>query len=238
MRRVTPESGHLSEQPPAKKRATGKETGLGRRRERARKQGGARSTATRAKLMSAAAEVLRDYGLSRMSLQMVADRAGIDRATIYYYFDSLESLFKELIHAVVLANVADAESIAASPLPVEEKVCLVIRGLMRSLAEHDPYAAVYVEEFLSRRDQRLVFPEMNEVRIAARRYDQAVTRIVQEGIENDVFRSFSDAGAVTAMILGMVNSSVRWLRQPTVADSLRMADVMAELVLEGIGRKP
>jgi AcrR family transcriptional regulator len=169
-----------------------------------------------------------------MSLQMVADQAGVDRATIYYYFSSRESLFKELVYAVVMANVADAESIAASSLPAEEKLARVIRGLMRSLAEHDPYSAVYVEEYLSRRDKEIAFPEMTEVRIAARRYDLTVTRIVEEGIESGTLKPLADARTVTAMILGMVNSSVRWLRQPTVAESLRIADVMAELVLGGV----
>ncbi|HXA32014.1 MAG TPA: TetR/AcrR family transcriptional regulator [Acidimicrobiales bacterium] len=213
---------------------TQKQTGLSRRRERAKEQGGPRSTATRAKLMNAAGEVFRDYGLSRMSLQKVADRAGVDRATIYYHFASKESLFKELVYMVVMANVADAESIAASSLSVEEKLRRVIRGLMRSLAEHDPYAAVYVEEYLSRRDREPAFPEMEEVRLAARRYDQAVTRIVHEGIETGTFKALSDERTLMSMILGMVNSSVRWLREPTVVESLRAADVMAELVLCGL----
>jgi TetR/AcrR family transcriptional regulator, cholesterol catabolism regulator len=190
---VTDKQGSKGPQYRSKAKATGEGTGLGRRRERAKEQGGARSAATRVTVMRAAAEVFRDYGLSRMSLQAVADRAGVDRATIYYYFASKESLFKELVYAVVMANVADAESIASSTLPVEEKLSQVIRGLMRSFAEHDPYAAVYVEEYLSRRDKE-----------------------------------------PAALILGMVNSSVRWLRHPTVAESLRVAELMAELILDGL----
>jgi TetR/AcrR family transcriptional regulator, cholesterol catabolism regulator len=217
------------------KRAMGAQaSALGQRRERAKEQGGIRSAATRAKLTSAAAEVVRDYGLSRMSLQMIADKAGIDRATIYYYFSSRESLFKELIYGVVTANLVDAEAIAASSLASEEKLRRIIRGLMRSLAEHDPFAAVYVEEYLSRRHGRASLPEMDEVRLATRRYDQAVARIVQEGIDGGTIRAVADARTLSAIILGMVNSSVRWLRQPSVSESLLVADIMADVVLSGI----
>lgn len=57
---------------------------------------------TRARILDAARQVLIDEGYDELTLQHVADRAGVGRATIYYQFDSKAGLLDALIGAMEL----------------------------------------------------------------------------------------------------------------------------------------
>src|SRR5919109_4877370 len=55
-----------------------------------------RST-TRARILDAAFEAVRDFGLSRTTVEDVAQRAGLSRQTVYRYFPSKDHLVVELV---------------------------------------------------------------------------------------------------------------------------------------------
>jgi TetR/AcrR family transcriptional regulator, cholesterol catabolism regulator len=218
--------------------AGGAVRGIAARRLRAKSNPSEQYQATRAKLFRAAGEVFREQGVTRSSLGDISDRSGIDRATIYYYFESKEELFKELISDVMVKNVADAERIAKSGEPSAVKLRLAMRALLRSIAEHDPYVAVYIDEFLPRTPVSDAFPGMNEVRGIAKRYDDAISRIIHEGVECGAFRRIADDRTVAFMVVGMMNSSVRWLRAASIEKALQTAEEMCDLCVGGLEIRP
>src|SRR5919109_1674305 len=55
-----------------------------------------RST-TRARILDAAFEAVRDFGVSRTTVEDVAQRAGLSRQTVYRYFPSKEHLVLALV---------------------------------------------------------------------------------------------------------------------------------------------
>jgi AcrR family transcriptional regulator len=169
-----------------------------------------------------------------MSLGDIAVRAKVDRATIYYYFRSKEELFKELIADVVTRNVDEVERIAQTDESPAVKLRRAIEALLVSFATHNPYAAVYIEEFLSRECMGSAIDGLEDVRKLGRRYDRAVRGIIREGFDAGLFREIADERTVAAMVVGLMNSSVRWQRTTSVDAARRTAAAMAELVLGGL----
>jgi AcrR family transcriptional regulator len=60
-------------------------------------------------IIDAALAVFGESGFARAKLDDVARLAGVSKGTLYLYFDSKESLFREMVRARVVASLAEAE---------------------------------------------------------------------------------------------------------------------------------
>jgi len=60
-------------------------------------------------ILDAALSVFGESGFARAKIEDVARRAGVSKGTVYCYFDSKESLFREMVRAKVVASLAEAE---------------------------------------------------------------------------------------------------------------------------------
>jgi AcrR family transcriptional regulator len=60
-------------------------------------------------ILEAALTVFGESGFVRAKIEDVARRAGVSKGTVYCYFDSKESLFREMVRAKVVASLAEAE---------------------------------------------------------------------------------------------------------------------------------
>ena len=58
-------------------------------------------------ILDAATTVFGEQGFARTRLEDVAKRAGVSKGTLYLYFDSKESLFREMVRRNVVSVVAE-----------------------------------------------------------------------------------------------------------------------------------
>jgi AcrR family transcriptional regulator len=79
-----------------------------------------RSAARRDAILSAALEEFSARGFESTRLDDVAKRAGVAKGTIYLYFRDKESLFQELIRAMLTPIVGTIEALGAADLPVKQ----------------------------------------------------------------------------------------------------------------------
>jgi AcrR family transcriptional regulator len=89
-------------------------TGLAQKRNVAQRKERASYSAKRDKIVKAAGPVLMKYGLGGTTIEAIAKEAGVDRATIYYYFSDKGAIFREAIHGGLTEMVAALEQVAAS----------------------------------------------------------------------------------------------------------------------------
>ncbi|HUR94695.1 MAG TPA: TetR/AcrR family transcriptional regulator [Gemmatimonadales bacterium] len=61
-------------------------------------------------ILDAALVVFGEAGFARAKLEDVARAAGVSKGTLYLYFDSKESLFREMVRAKVVAALAESET--------------------------------------------------------------------------------------------------------------------------------
>ena len=65
-------------------------------------------------ILDAALEVFGEQGYARARLEEVAQRAGVSKGTVYLYFDSKETLFREMVRAKAVAALRQGEAFAAA----------------------------------------------------------------------------------------------------------------------------
>ena len=78
----------------------------------------ARSAARREAILAAALDEFSSLGFEAARLDDVAKRAGVAKGTIYLYFRDKESLFQELIRAMLTPLVGTIEALGAADVPI------------------------------------------------------------------------------------------------------------------------
>ena len=132
----------------------------------------ARSSAKRSAILDAAQACFLELGYSNTSMDMVATRAAVSKATIYAHFASKDELFGAIIHrrcdslacaldSVGVAEMPDARStlIAVArqllDMLMDERVLGIYRMVVAESARHPDLARVYFEAGPLRGKQRL-----------------------------------------------------------------------------------
>jgi AcrR family transcriptional regulator len=208
---------------------------IARRRSAARQSDSGRYQNRRGIIQAAAAAVFREKGVQRSTLDDIGQRAGIDRATIYYYYGSKEALLRDMIGPVVAENVSQAQKVAESAADAREKLASLITALMRSYSEHYPYLYIYVEEHLRVAQASTAQTDWDEeVNKWARGYYLAVESIIVQGLETGVIRPVASARLLTRAIIGLLNSTSMWFGHRVSDDADEVARAFVSLVSQGM----
>lgn len=209
-------------------------SGISKRRQLAKEEGSAAYDKRRREIVQAATKVFNEQGFRGTSLAEVAKYLKIDRASLYYYVGSKSELFNEVVREVSEINIITAESIEREQSPTPDKLLKLVRLLMESYATYFPLLYVYIRE-----NQTVLKEDTSvwavEMRALNRRYDHAVTAIVQAGIDDGTIRASAPAWVIAYGIIGMVNSTNRWFDPgKSKIDASEVGRAFAEMIVDGI----
>jgi AcrR family transcriptional regulator len=162
------------------------------------------ATGREQQLLELARELFSRVGYRETSLQDIADRLGITRPLLYYYFDSKEDLLWRLVGHLGDDLLERARPIATGDGDPEER----LRNLVAShtntlLANADAFRIYFAERHLvtGTRDRRL--------RRGEREYLDLLATVIAEGQASGRFVP-GDAQVLAHLATGLPNSLLRW----------------------------
>jgi TetR/AcrR family transcriptional regulator, cholesterol catabolism regulator len=217
-----------------KKRRRTAASQLGRRRKSALDKDKAAYAARRHEIIGFAADAFRAEGYDRTTLSDIAERAGADRASLYYYVGSKEELFREVTSGMLERNVTAAEEIAACPIGAREKLELIIAHHMDTHDAGFPQWSVLVQEMRRIIDADTAWSR--DVVAKMRRYESIVLAIVEEGIADGTIRGDVPPRLAMNAIFGMLNWTHRWFRPDGRFDAAAIAAAFTTIALDGLSR--
>ena len=106
------------------------------------------------RLLSVAAQIFQEKGLAGARMQEIADKAGINKAMLHYYFKTKEDLFNQVFNQALAVFIEKIGQILASELPLPEKVDQYINHTIDSLTTN-PTMPSFVLYELNREPQRI-----------------------------------------------------------------------------------
>lgn len=196
---------------------------------RATRQPHARSAATRARLLAAAAQAFAEKGFHATSTRDIAALADVSPTAMYAHHSSKKELLYQLSlssHQKALEVVSEAANGPGSP---SER----LRRLVRDLAVH--HAVSHVVSRVANYELAALSEEhLDEILALRRSITQIVRAVVDEGIAAQEFERTHARFAVSAIISQCVDIS-RWYRESGVpADEI--AEAYAELAVRSLWR--
>jgi TetR/AcrR family transcriptional regulator, cholesterol catabolism regulator len=184
--------------------------------------------AVRDLILSTAADLFRLRGYRATTLDDIAARLGMSKASLYTYFRGKEEILAEISRLTIETFSQGLAEISRAPLSPQEKLRQVIRRHVRFVVSHRSFLTVFFSEeaSLPARSARALARQKD-------RYDKALETIVRQGIRRGDFRPVP-ARLVVYGLLGMVNWLYKWYnpRGPLGPDDI--AGVFLSLVEDGL----
>lgn len=189
---------------------------------------------TRTRILDAATELFARHGMCKTSIQDIADRAGLAKGALYYYFESKEAVFAAVLQAEADQMWAQTQAAVEAAESPSDKLIAHFTVAMRAFRESSIASQAIHDEIIDHVDMATA------IRLAARRREIAgVRQILADGAASGSFRPMNCdriAEILVSAFEGIVcgPSGIR----DTILDDQDQPGEMLGLLLNGLRAAP
>ena len=158
----------------------------------------------RDQILRTAADLFRERGYRATTLEHIAARMGMSKASLYKYFHAKEEMLAAISRGTIETFTRELSLVLGSDMPPEDKLRRVVRDHVRFVIANRSFLTVFFSEEAN-------LPPRRARALAAQpdRYDKGVEAIVSEGARRGVFRDVPPRLVVFGL-LGMLNWLYKW----------------------------
>ena len=144
---------------------------------------------TKSLILAAAKSEFARLGLGGARVDMIADRACVNKRMIYHYFGSKEKLFQKVLEEAYL-DIRNAEQdLALDHLPPREALETLVRFTWNYYLDNPEFIRLVNSENLHRASH---LQQSDRIRAASRRFVDMVRGLLDRGVADGVFRDGID----------------------------------------------
>ncbi len=179
-------------------------------------------------ILKAAAALFREKGYKAASMRDLAEKVGVEAASLYNHIKSKTELLHDIcfdVANVFLQQMNEVESSNASAL---NKIETLLRFHIREMLEN------FEEVFVSDREwKHLSEPYLSNFRNQRRHYRKRFAAIVQKGIEQNEIKQI-DASTAVLIILHAVGGIESWHRSTEKISGKSLEENMITIMIDGL----
>jgi TetR/AcrR family transcriptional regulator, cholesterol catabolism regulator len=186
----------------------------------------------RGELIRIAAHLFAQKGFKSTTIRDIADAAGIQSGSLYYHFDSKESMVEELIEHYWTTLLANYREVGEAGLGATETARGLIRASVLLLDECELALRLMLNDWTYLSE---IFPIMQE------RLDECRAiwlDTLDRGIASEEFRSSIEPIIAYRTIMSSINGTARWFRPGGSLTVQALADEMSAVFLDGVVARP
>lgn len=183
-------------------------------------------------IIDAAVEVIAENGYHSSQVSKIAKKAGVADGTIYLYFKNKEDILVSLFQEKMGQFIEKIEQETTSKQSAEQKLLTLIQTHFEQLAA-DHHLAI-VTQLELRQSNKELRQKINNV---LKRYLNVIDQIVEEGVEEELFREGLDRRLVRQMIFGTMDETVtNWVMKEQRYNIEDQAKEVHNLIIYGLAR--
>ncbi|EST36550.1 TetR family transcriptional regulator [Streptomyces sp. IMTB 2501] len=184
----------------------------------------------REELLATAAEVFAAQGYNATTVRKIADAAGMLAGSLYYHFDSKESMLDEILSTFLDELWARYDAVLASGLGPRETLEALVTESFREIDRHRAAVAIYQKESKHLLDQ----PRFRYLTDSQARFEKAWLGTLERGVAAQVFRADLDIRLTYRFLRDTVWVAASWYRPGGQHSPEEIARQYLSMVLEGI----
>lgn len=177
-----------------------------------------------------AARLFAQKGFHATRMQDIADELGMQKGSLYYYFNSKDELLSELVTGSVEEAQSSLQTILDSNHTPKEKLALAVEEHLRILQQNADLHLINAQEILMSLDEKTAVTTNKLLKA----YENIWAAIVQEGIDHGDFRPDLDQKIIIKALLGLCNSTLTWFEPSGRLSNEQVAQIFSELIMNGL----
>jgi TetR/AcrR family transcriptional regulator, cholesterol catabolism regulator len=164
----------------------------------------ARRQAVRDQILRTAADLFRERGYRATTLDDIAARLGMSKASLYKYFRAKDEMLAAISRGTIETFTRELSLVLRSDMSPEDKLRRVVRDHVRFVIANRSFLTVFFSE-----EANLPVRLARALAVQKDRYDKGVESIVVEGAQRGAFRDLPPRLVVFGL-LGMLNWIYKW----------------------------
>ncbi|MEK2474958.1 MULTISPECIES: TetR/AcrR family transcriptional regulator [Streptomyces] len=184
----------------------------------------------RRELLDTAAEVFAAQGYNATTVRQIADAAGMLAGSLYYHFDSKESMVDEILAAFLDELWAGYDAVLEAGLGPRETIEALVTESFREIDRHRAAVAIYQKEARYLATQ----PRFGYLTESRRKFERAWLGTLERGVAEGVFRADLDLRLAYRFLRDTVWVAASWYRPEGRHSPEEIARQYLAMVLDGI----
>ena len=183
---------------------------------------------TRDDILEAAAQVFRKKGYNGASMADIASIVNLQKASLYHHISSKQEILLELLDRALEMLTARIFPITLDSIPADEKLRLMIRVYLQSLAENSDLSSVLLFEHrsLDRKSHARHIPNRD-------RFESLWRNVFTEGVNSKLF-ACQDIGLALRGLMGTLNWTLTWYHPGGKFTIEEIGDQYADMLFHGL----
>ncbi|MEU7604765.1 TetR/AcrR family transcriptional regulator [Streptomyces sp. NPDC040724] len=188
----------------------------------------------RRELLDTAAEVFAAQGYNATTVRKIADAAGMLAGSLYYHFDSKESMLDEILSAFLTELWQGYDTVLAAGLGPRETIEALVTESFREIDRHRAAVAIYQKESRTLSAQ----PRFHYLSDSQQKFEKAWLGTLERGVAAQVFRADLDIRLTYRFVRDTVWVAASWYRPGGQHSPEEIARQYLSMVLDGIALRP
>ncbi|MEU9758397.1 TetR/AcrR family transcriptional regulator [Streptomyces sp. NPDC047985] len=184
----------------------------------------------RRELLDTAAEVFAAQGYNATTVRKIADAAGMLAGSLYYHFDSKESMIDEILSTFLTELWEGYDAVLAAGLGPRETIEALVTESFREIDRHRAAVAIYQKESKHLATQ----PRFRYLVDSQRNFEQAWLGTLERGVADKTFRADLDIRLTYRFVRDTVWVAASWYRPGGQHSPDEIARQYLSMVLDGI----
>lgn len=184
----------------------------------------------RRELLNIAAEVFAAHGYNATTVRRIADEAGMLAGSLYYHFDSKESMLDEILSSFLTELWDGYDAVLAAGLGPRETIEALVTESFREIDRHRAAVAIYQKESRHLAGQ----PRFGYLADSQRKFEKAWLGTLERGVADGVFRADLDIRLTYRFVRDTVWVAASWYRPGGQHSPEEIARQYLSMVLDGV----
>ncbi|MFD7531025.1 TetR/AcrR family transcriptional regulator [Streptomyces sp. NPDC059849] len=184
----------------------------------------------RRELLATAAEVFAAQGYNATTVRKIADAAGMLAGSLYYHFDSKESMLDEILSTFLTELWEGYDKVLAAQLAPRRTIEALVTESFREIDRHRAAVAIYQKEARHLADQ----PRFQYLADSQQKFERAWLGTLERGVADHSFRADLDIRLTYRFVRDTVWVAASWYRPGGLHSPEEIARQYLSMVLDGI----
>jgi AcrR family transcriptional regulator len=186
----------------------------------------------RSEILDAARHVFGEHGIGEISMERIAQQAGVAKGTLYLYFESKDALLENVLEFAYQEFIQRCRQAADGASGYTEKIRAIAISIVESNAEHRAFGQALQERPELGPEGASPFSERLREQILP--FVDFVADLFERGTRAGEFRAIGGMRAARLFLSLMRGLTLQQLREPDPPSAAEELEVLLDVFLRGI----
>jgi AcrR family transcriptional regulator len=180
-------------------------------------------------VIRSAAELFKEKGYAASSMRDLAQKLGIEAASLYSHIKSKEEILQTLCFDLAAEFRTSLNAVEKQDVPASKKLTLGIIGHVNVMAKDLTSAAVFMNEH-----RHLSQPFLRDFLLLRINYINRFKKIIEEGVQNSEFKKDIDTKLSVMTLFSSLNWMPMWYSPDGSIEPTQLGQQLADMLVNGL----